>query len=158
MIAREYVAEQGESTMKPAKDRAKILVVYKDTSDLLMVSSQLRDYNVEALYARSVALAEEALLRWSFELVIIDHAMTGVMNVGGMELAKYVKRYWPATKIVFLLAHQNEEVRQGALDVGVEHILVKTSEVQKIGATVLDVVRGQKPHRNFGFSCAAEMG
>jgi len=144
--------------MKPAKDRAKILVVYKHPSDLLMVSCQLRDYNVEALSARSVALAEEALLRWSFELVIIDHSMTGVMNVGGLELVKYVKRYWPATKIVFLLAHENEEARQGALDVGVEHILVKTSDAHKIGAAVLDVVRGRKPQQNFGFSCAAELG
>jgi len=76
----------------------RILIVDDEPTILLTLSYTLRSKDVEVITASRLEPAEEALNRYTFDLVIVDIRMSGVLGIEGLELLSYIKRRWPRPK------------------------------------------------------------
>ena len=110
----------------------RILIVDDEPTILLTLSYALRSKDVEVVTASRLGPAEEALKRQSFDLVIADIRMSGMLSVEGLELLSYIKRYWPDTKVIIMTAHGSEEVRQDAFERGANHYYMKPVDIREL--------------------------
>ena len=74
------------------------------------------------------------------DVVILDITMPG-MN--GLEAASRVAERWPATKVIILSMHSNEEYVSRALRAGAAGYLLKDAGTSELEAAIRAVVRGQ---------------
>jgi DNA-binding NtrC family response regulator len=114
---------------KPLK---KILIVDDEPTILLTLSYALRSKDVEVITASRLEPAEEALRRNTFDLVITDIRMSGMLGVEGLELLTYIKRYWPDTKVIMMTAHGSEEVQQDAYERGAIYYYQKPVDIREL--------------------------
>ena len=110
----------------------RILIVDDEPTILLSLSYTLRSPDVEVITASRLEPAEEALSRYSFDLVIVDIRMSGVLGVEGLELLSYIKRNWPETKVIVMTAYSSEEMRQDAFDRGAMHYFTKPIDIEDL--------------------------
>jgi DNA-binding NarL/FixJ family response regulator len=74
------------------------------------------------------------------DVVILDITMPG-MN--GLEAASRIAERWPATKVIILSMHSNEEYVSRALRAGAAGYLLKDAGTSELEAAIRAVVRGQ---------------
>ena len=74
------------------------------------------------------------------DVVILDITMPG-MN--GLEAASRVAERWPATKVIILSMHSNEEYVSRALRAGAAGYLLKDAGTSELEGAIRAVVRGQ---------------
>ena len=74
------------------------------------------------------------------DVVILDITMPG-MN--GLEAASRIAERWPATKVIILSMHFNEEYVSRALRAGAAGYLLKDAGTSELEAAIRAVVRGQ---------------
>lgn len=110
----------------------RILIVDDEPTILLTLSYALRSKDVEVVTASRLEPAEEALKRAAFDLVIADVRMSGMLGEEGLELLTYIKRYWPATKVIIMTAHGSEEVQQNAIERGATHYYQKPVDIREL--------------------------
>jgi DNA-binding NtrC family response regulator len=127
-------AAMGE--IKPLK---KILIVDDEPTILLTLSYALRSKDVEVITASRLEPAEEALKRNTFDLVIADIRMSGMLGVEGLELLTYIKRYWPDTKVIIMTAHGSEEVQQDAYERGATYYYQKPVDIRELMRKIEDL-------------------
>lgn len=130
----ETSAAMGET--KPPK---KILIVDDEPTILLTLSYALRSRDVEVITASRLEPAEEALKRNTFDLVIADIRMSGMLGVEGLELLTYIKRYWPDTKVIIMTAHGSEEVQQDAYERGATYYYQKPVDIRELMRKIEDL-------------------
>lgn len=118
--------------MGETKPLKKILIVDDEPTILLTLSYALRSKDVEVVTASRLEPAEEALKRTTFDLVIADIRMSGMLGVEGLELLTYIKRYWPDTKVIIMTAHGSEEVQQDAYERGAIHYYQKPVDIREL--------------------------
>ncbi|MHB8844911.1 MAG: response regulator [Nitrospirota bacterium] len=118
--------------MGETKPLKKILIVDDEPTILLTLSYALRSKDVEVITASRLEPAEEALKRNTFDLVIADIRMSGMLGVEGLELLTYIKRYWPDTKVIIMTAHGSEEVQQDAYERGATHYYQKPVDIREL--------------------------
>lgn len=118
--------------MGETKPLKKILIVDDEPTILLTLSYALRSKDVEVVTASRLEPAEEALKRNTFDLVIADIRMSGMLGVEGLELLTYIKRYWPDTKVIIMTAHGSEEVQQDAYERGATHYYQKPVDIREL--------------------------
>lgn len=92
----------------------KVLIVDDEPTIQLTLSYALRAAGFEVVTASRLESAEAALERYAFDVVIADIRMSGVLGVDGLELLSYIKRRWPATKVIIMTAYGSDEVRRDA--------------------------------------------
>ena len=80
------------------------------------------------------------LERTPADVAILDITMPG-MN--GLEAASRVAERWPATKVIMLSMHSNEEYVARALRAGVAGYLLKDAGTSELEAAIRAVVRGE---------------
>lgn len=110
MKSRNNVSEQNPADAGSKK----ILIVDDEPTILLTLSYSLRTAGFEVVTASRLESAEAALERYSFDVVIADIRMSGILGVDGLELLSYIKRRWPDTKVIIMTAYGSEEVRRDA--------------------------------------------
>jgi DNA-binding NtrC family response regulator len=116
-----------------AKAEAKrILIVDDEPTILLTLSYTLRSKEVEVITASRLEPAEEALNRYTFDLVIVDIRMSGVLGIEGLELLSYIKRKWPKTEVIIMTAYGSDEVKQDAYDRGAFHYYSKPVDIEDL--------------------------
>ena len=120
----------------------KVLIVDDEPTILLTLSYALRSSGVEVVTASRLESAEEALERYSFEAVIADIRMSGVLGVDGLELLSYIKKHWPQTEVIIMTAYGSDEIRQDAYERGASYYYDKpvdivdlTRRIQELGMT-----------------------
>src|SRR5574341_469328 len=83
----------GTRVTRPATAGAKkVLIVDDEPTIQLTLSYALRSAGFEVVTASRLETAEEALERYSFDVVIADIRMSGILGVDGLELLSYIKR------------------------------------------------------------------
>ncbi len=119
-----------------ASPRNRILIVDNEPTILLTLSYALRSEDVEVVTAGRLEQAEAALQRGSFDVVIADVRMSGMLGVEGLELLTYIKRYWPGTKVIVMTAHGSDEVRQDAEKRGADRYFTKPVDIKDLLGTI----------------------
>ncbi len=116
--------------------RSRILIVDDEPTILLTLSYALRCDAVDVVTAGRLEQAEAALQRDSFDLVIADVRMSGMLGVEGLELLSYIKRYWPRTKVIVMTAQGSDEVQQDAQDRGADRYFTKPVDIKDLLRTI----------------------
>jgi two-component system response regulator (stage 0 sporulation protein F) len=126
-------------------DTKKILIVDDEPTILLTLSYTLRSKDVEVITASRLESAEEALSRYSFDLVIVDIRMSGILGIEGLELLSYIKRQWPSTEVIIMTAYGSEEIKQEAYERGAQYYYTKPIDIddlmQRVSAMGIPVHR-----------------
>ncbi len=118
--------------MSQAHEPKRILIVDDEPTILLTLSYALRAKDIEVVTASRLEPAEEALARYSFDLVIADIRMSGILGAEGLELLSYIKRNWPATKVIIMTAFGSEEMQQDAMERGASHYYNKPIDIGEL--------------------------
>lgn len=92
----------------------KVLIVDDEPSILLSLSHLLGNKDTVVVTCSRIEEAEEALDRYSFDLVIADIRLSGVYGIEGLELLSYIKNISPFTKVIIMTAYGSEEMREAA--------------------------------------------
>ena len=117
----------------------RILIVDNEPTILLTLSYTLRSKDVEVITASRLEPAEEALNRYSFDLVIVDIRMSGILGIEGLELLSYIKRQWPRTAVIIMTAYGSEEIKQEAYQRGALYYFTKPIDIVDLMQRVSDM-------------------
>ena len=115
----------------PQKLRPRVLLV-DDNADLLETLHWLLEPSCEvvALLTESSAVLE-SVIRLKPDVVVLDVSMP---DGHGFDLCRQIKRTTPETRIVFLTAFDDEDLRKLALSVGAVALVTKHSVDQLLVA------------------------
>src|SRR5512134_516229 len=92
----------------------KILIVDDEPTILLTLSHLLGNKDTTVITSSRIEEAEEALARYTFDLVIADIRLSGMEGVEGLELLSYVKQISPKTNVIIMTAYGSDEMREEA--------------------------------------------
>ncbi len=119
--------------------KKRILIVDDEPTILLTLSYALRSDAIDVVTAGRLELAEAALQRDRFDVVIADVRMSGMLGVEGLELLTYIKRYWPGTKVIVMTAHGSDEVQQDARERGADRYFTKPVDIRDLMGALGDL-------------------
>jgi DNA-binding response OmpR family regulator len=125
--------------MTSKAETKRILIVDDEPTILLTLSYTLRSNGVEVITASRLERAEEALSRFTFDLVIVDIRMSGILGIEGLELLSYVKRQWPHTEVIVMTAFGSDEMRQEAYQRGARFYYTKPIDIEELMRRVSDL-------------------
>ncbi len=110
----------------------RILIVDDEPTILLSLSYCLRTDGVEVITCSKIEAAEEALTRYSFDLVIADIRMSGMYGIEGLELLRYVKELNPVTAVMIMTAYGSTEIKEEAFKRGAYHYYEKPVDIDHL--------------------------
>ncbi len=121
----------------------KILIVDDEPTILMTLSHLLSNKDTTVITSSRIEEAEEALSRYTFDLVIADIRLSGMYGIEGLELLSFVKKIQPATSVIIMTAYGTEEIKKDAYRRGAFYYYEKpidlthlVSKVQELGITV----------------------
>lgn len=121
----------------PVKSEPKrLLIVDDEPTILLTLSYALRSEGVEVITASRLEPAEEALSRYTFDVVIVDIRMSGILGIEGLELLSYIKRNWPKTEVIVMTAHGSEQIKKEAYELGASYYYDKPIDITELTGRV----------------------
>lgn len=119
----------------------KVLIVDDEPTIQLTLSYALRGAGFEVVTASRLESAEAALQRYSFDVVIADIRMSGILGIDGLELLSYIKRRWPQTIVIIMTAYGNEELRKDAFERGAAYYYDKPIDITDLTNRLKDIAK-----------------
>ncbi len=110
----------------------RILIVDDEPTILLSLSYCLKANGVEIITCSKIEAAEEALARYSFDLVIADIRMSGMYGIEGLELLRYVKELSPVTAVIIMTAYGSPEIKEEAFKRGSYYYYEKPVDIDHL--------------------------
>ena len=107
----------------------KILIVDDEPTILMTLSHVLSNPETTVITSSRIEEAEEALSRYTFDLVIADIRLSGMEGMEGLELLSYVKQLSPATEVIIMTAYGSDEMREEARQRGAFHYYEKPIDI-----------------------------
>lgn len=107
----------------------KILIVDDEPTILMSLSHLLSNRDTTVITSSRIEEAEEALSRYTFDLVIADIRMSGMYGIEGLELLTYIKKLNPKTEVIIMTAYGSDEIREDAYRRGAFHYYEKPIDV-----------------------------
>jgi DNA-binding NtrC family response regulator len=115
----------------------KILIVDDEPTILMTLSHLLSTKDTTVITSSKIEEAEEALARYTFDLVIADIRLSGMYGIEGLELLSYIKKLNPGTEVIIMTAYGSDDIREDAYRRGaffyyekpidISHLIVKVS-------------------------------
>jgi len=119
--------------MLPIKSApTRVLIVDDEPTILLTLSYALRTEGIEVITASRLEPAEEALARYTFDVVIVDIRMSGILAIEGLELLTYIKRNWPTTDVMVMTAYGSEQIENEAYGRGARWYYEKPVDIREL--------------------------
>lgn len=125
----------------------KILIVDDEPTILMTLSHVLSNKDTAVITSSRIEEAEEALTRYTFDLVIADIRLSGMYGIEGLELLSYVKKMSPETAVIIMTAYGSDEMRDEAFKRGAFHYYEKPINMTQLLSMV----------RSLGISVPYEM-
>ncbi len=107
----------------------KILIVDDEPTILLTLSHLLGNKGITVITSSRIEEAEEALARYTFDLVIADIRLSGMYGIEGLELLSYIKKMSPGTEVIIMTAYGSDEIRDDAFRRGAFHYYEKPIDI-----------------------------
>lgn len=107
----------------------KILIVDDEASILLALSHLLSNKDTAVITSSRMEDAEEALFRYTFDLVIADIRLSGMEGMEGLELLSFIKKMHPETDVIIMTAFGSDEMREEAWRRGAFHYYEKPIDI-----------------------------
>ena len=111
----------------------KVLIIDDEADICYLLSTLLKQKNLEAEYVNTLTDAAVALKKMIPEIVFLDNHLPDGL---GMNFIEYIKSHYPDIKIVMITAHDTVADRQKALNEGVDYFISKPFTRDMIYKTV----------------------
>jgi DNA-binding NtrC family response regulator len=115
----------------------KILIVDDEPTILMTLSHLLSTKDSVVITSSRMEEAEEALSRYTFDLVIADIRLSGMYGIEGLELLSYIKKISPVTEVIIMTAYGSDEIRDDAYRRGAFHYYEKPIDISHLISKVL---------------------
>jgi two-component system, OmpR family, response regulator len=103
-------------------DTLKVLIIDDETDICYLLSTLLKQKNLETAYVNTLSDATKALQKEHPEIVFIDNHLPDGL---GMNYISFIKANYPEAKIVMITAHDTSADRSKAMSVGVDYFIGK---------------------------------
>lgn len=100
----------------------KVLIIDDETDICYLLSTLLKQKNLETAYVNTLSDATKALQIENPEIVFLDNHLPDGL---GMNYIEFIKKNYPAAKIVMITAHDTTADRNKALSVGADYFIGK---------------------------------
>jgi len=107
----------------------RILIVDDEPTILLSLSHLLSNKDTTVIACSRIEEAEEAILQYTFDLVIADIRMSGMYGIEGLELLSYIKKQSPETEVIIMTAYGSDEIKKDAYRHGAFYYYEKPIEI-----------------------------
>ena len=114
----------------------KILIVDDEPTILMTLSHLLSSKETTVITSSRIEEAEEALSRYSFDLVIADIRLSGMYGIEGLELLSFIKGMHPETEVIIMTAYGTEEIKEDAYRRGAYYYYEKPIDLSHLVAKV----------------------
>ena len=111
----------------------KVLIIDDETDICYLLSTLLKQRNLDADYVNTLSDAAVALKKEVPEIIFLDNHLPDGL---GMNFISYVKQHYPNTKIVMITAHDTAADRQKAMNTGADFFIGKPFTRDLIYSTV----------------------
>jgi DNA-binding NtrC family response regulator len=120
----------------------RILIVDDEPTILMTMSHVLSGKDTMVITSSRIEEAEEALARYTFDLVIADIRLSGMEGIEGLELLSYVKQLNPKTNVIIMTAYGSDEMREEAYRRGAFRYFEKPIDIPQLIETVQSMGMG----------------
>ncbi len=103
-------------------DHMKVLIIDDETDICYLLSTLLKQKNIETAFVNTLADAAQALEKETPELIFLDNHLPDGL---GMNFVEYIKKHNPGSKIIMITAHDTSSDRQRAMTEGVDFFIGK---------------------------------
>ncbi len=103
-------------------DNLKVLIIDDETDICYLLSTLLKQKNLETEYVNTLTDATMALKKDTPEIIFLDNHLPDGL---GMNFIEHIKSHYPQTKIVMITAHDTAADRQKALREGADYFIGK---------------------------------
>ncbi len=110
----------------------KILIVDDEPTILMTLSHLLSGRDTAVITSSRIEEAEEALARYTFDLVVADIRLSGMYGIEGLELLSYIKKLNPETEVIIMTAYGSDEMRDDAYRRGAFHYYEKPIDISHL--------------------------
>ncbi|MEJ7625470.1 MAG: response regulator [Ferruginibacter sp.] len=114
-------------------DILKVLIIDDEKDICYLLSTLLKQKNLETDYVNSLTDAALALKKDIPEIVFLDNHLPDGL---GLNFIEYIKNHYPSIKIVMITAHDTADDRKRALKEGVDYFIGKPFTRDMIYKTV----------------------
>lgn len=103
-------------------DILKVLIIDDETDICYLLSTLLKQKNLDTDYVNTLTDAALALKKDTPEIIFLDNHLPDGL---GMNFIEYIKNHYPSVKIVMITAHDTAADRQRALKEGADYFIGK---------------------------------
>ena len=114
-------------------DILKVLIIDDETDICYLLSTLLKQKNLETEYVNTLSDATLALRKETPEIIFLDNHLPDGL---GMNYIEYIKNNYPSSKIVMITAHDTAADRSKALSEGADYFISKPFTREVIYRTV----------------------
>ncbi len=114
-------------------DILKVLIIDDEADICYLLSTLLKQKNLDAEYVNTLTDAAVALKNTTPEIIFLDNHLPDGL---GMNFIEYIKSHYPSIKIVMITAHDTTADRQKALNEGADYFISKPFTRDMIYKTV----------------------
>ena len=100
----------------------KVLIIDDETDICYLLSTLLKQKNLDAEYVNTLSDAALALKKETPEIIFLDNHLPDGL---GMNFIEYIKQHNPSSKIIMITAHDTMADRQKALLEGADYFIGK---------------------------------
>ena len=100
----------------------KALIIDDESDICYLLSTLLKQKNLEAEYVNTLSEAALALKKAPPELIFLDNHLPDGL---GMDFIEYIKKHYPSVKIIMITAHDTSTDMVKALESGVDYFIPK---------------------------------
>lgn len=104
------------------KDILKVLIIDDETDICYLLSTLLKQKNLDTDYVNTLTDAALALKKDTPGIIFLDNHLPDGL---GMNFIEYIKSHYPSVKIVMITAHDTVADRQRALQEGADYFIGK---------------------------------
>ncbi|MEO7524353.1 MAG: response regulator [Ferruginibacter sp.] len=100
----------------------KVLIIDDETDICYLLSTLLKQKNLDTQFVNSLSDAAVALKKETPELIFLDNHLPDGL---GMNFIEYIKLHYPTSKIIMITAHDTDADRKKALREGADYFIGK---------------------------------
>jgi two-component system, OmpR family, response regulator len=123
------------------EEKLKALIVDDEIDVCFLLSSILRNKNLQTNYVNSIGEARSALLKDHPSIVFLDNHLPDGFGINFIE---EIKRLYPAIKIVMITAYDTTGDKEKAFQVGADHFIGKPFTRDNIFQAIESLLNGTK--------------
>ncbi|MFT3909802.1 MAG: response regulator [Ferruginibacter sp.] len=103
-------------------DVLKVLIIDDETDICYLLSTLLKQKNLDTQYVNTLSDAALALKKDTPEIIFLDNHLPDGL---GMNFIEYIKLHYPDSKIIMITAHDTDADRKKALREGADYFIGK---------------------------------